>query len=104
MVTKKKPTYKIPKGARCRLLLLSTCHMSERDDEMLDDFGHGFSAAREGWFFNLACLSEVGELEEKDLSDSLKTTIRVARQLGFDFLRFDCDAPVIKGFPIGSWS
>lgn len=107
----KKPTYKIPPESDCRILVLSTRHMSQDDNELLKSESRDedvlvptllADAAEGGWYIHIS--DDADEQASDAISDELKATIFTARRLGYQYLRFDCDAPVIKNFPIGKWS
>lgn len=84
-----------------RTLVCSTAHLTEEDCQ---DFFHEttdlvvYEMGEYGWMVMARPIDR--ELTDERHSDNLERLLAFAREHECDWIRFDCDADTIEGFPV----
>jgi hypothetical protein len=91
----------IPEDCNRNILFLSSRHINEYD---LDAFKDCCLVDDETSDVQMIPISE-DHFHDSDetVSDTFKSVYATAKRLGFSYLIFDPNAPVIKGLPIGDY-
>lgn len=85
-----------------RVLVCSTCHLTEEDSQNLFDEETGlvvYTMDEYGW---LILVRPIADLPRKH-SDNLQKLLEFARKQKCDWIRFDRDAEEIEGLEVFSW-
>ena len=91
-----------------RYLVLSTSHVCMRTAERLDAWAAldralrplAVASTHEGWF---VASREIPEPFRRKVPQELLAAMRLARDVGCDFLLFDCDADTIATLRVFPW-
>ena len=82
-----------------KMLTISTAHITEETDKLLRDGEVDvccFSLDDFGWL-----ILSFGP--DKDIPEDLQACLTFANRHGCDWLRMDCDAPVVEGLVVYDW-
>jgi DNA-binding GntR family transcriptional regulator len=102
---------------RQSVAMLSTAHITRNDDALLrqialrqrqNDVGFGLIVAEYngGWLVRVPRISfveQMRKMEEMGLSSAFQNLISLASAQDFDWLRLDCDGPVLEHLPVFDW-
>jgi len=94
-----------------KYLELSTCHMTARDNELLDADGpeipFGFDRHEYGFWIYVApdagSRTDVADAARGAFSDGLLAAMELAAAKDCRWIRFDCDGPVLAELPRFDW-